>query len=150
MQFEYFFMQTCERIKSERKRLGYSQTEFADIAHATRGTVSNWESGVGSPDVVALGALANVGLDVLYVVTGDRSFEPPKKLTSEEETMLEYFSQADKEARKAALRALLVAASSVAGRAAKEAAPPGSRIQTISAPVSGVVAGGRVVIKNNK
>lgn len=100
-------MQISERIKSERKRLGYNQTEFAEIAHATRGTASNWETGTGSPDAQALAALAAVGLDVLYVVTGQRSFEPPPRLSSEEETMLDYFKDAPKAARRAALAALL-------------------------------------------
>jgi transcriptional regulator with XRE-family HTH domain len=102
-------MQVSERIKSERKRLGYSQTELAEIAHATRGTVANWEGGAGSPDADALAAMANVGLDVLYVVTGDHSFVPPRKLSSEEETMLGYFKEASPAARKAALRELLSA-----------------------------------------
>lgn len=55
-------------------------------------------------------ALANAGADVRYILTGKRDFEPPPKLTAEEETMLDYFKQATKEARKAALRALLSAA----------------------------------------
>lgn len=100
-------MQISERIKSERKRLGYSQTDMAEIAEASRGTVANWENGIGGPDANALSSMARVGVDVLYVITGDRSFEPPRKLTSEEETMLVYFKEASPAARKAALRELL-------------------------------------------
>ncbi len=100
-------MNLCERLKEERERLGFSQTAFAAVADASKHAQINWEKGIASPNAIALAAWADAGLDVLYVVTGDRSFVPPKKLTSEEETMLEYFSQADKEARKAALRALL-------------------------------------------
>lgn len=136
-------MQIYERIKSERKRLGYNQTEFAEIAHATRGTASNWETGTGSPDAKALAALAAVGLDVLYVVTGQRSFVPPPKLSAEEETMLDYFKQAPKEARKAALRALL------------STEPEGGVRQTVNTTVGGKVTGGNIsvrghTIKNNK
>ncbi|MCB8748347.1 helix-turn-helix domain-containing protein [Rhodoferax sp. U2-2l] len=102
-------MQISERIKSERKRLGYSQTDMAEIAEASRGTVANWENGIGGPDANALSAMARVGVDVLYVITGDRSFEPPRKLTSEEETMLGYFKEASPAARRAAVRELLSA-----------------------------------------
>ncbi len=100
-------MQLHERIKSERKRLGYNQTEFAQIANATRGTASNWETGTGSPDAQALAALAAVGVDVLYVVTGERDFVPPPSLTAEEQTLLDYFRDASKEVRRAALGALI-------------------------------------------
>lgn len=102
-------MHIFERLKSERERLGYSQSEFAEIADATRKTVFNWESGSGTPGADVLAAWANVGLDVLYVVTGDRSFVPPRKLTSEEETMLGYFKEASPAARRAAVRELLSA-----------------------------------------
>lgn len=102
-------MHIAERLKSERERLGYSQSEFAGIADATRKTVFNWESGSGSPSADVLAVWANVGLDVLYVITGDRSFVPPKKLSSEEETMLDYFKEASPAARKAAVRELLSA-----------------------------------------
>ena len=136
-------MQIDERIKSERKRLGFNQTEFAEIAHATRGTASNWETGTGSPDAKALAALAVVGLDVLYVVTGQRSFVPPPKLSAEEETMLELFKDAPKLARRAAMAALL---GSVAGNAS------GGTHQSsgIGAVHMGQVTGVGVQAKKNK
>lgn len=66
-------MHSSERLKEERERLGYSQTEFAGIVGATRKTLFNWESGSGGPNAEALSAWAKVGLDVLYVVTGSRA-----------------------------------------------------------------------------
>lgn len=133
-------MNLFERLKEERERLGYSQTAFASLVESSKHAQINWEKGVASPNATALAAWAGVGLDVLYVVTGDRSFVPPKKLTSEEETMLEYFREASPQARKAAVRELLSAAQSKA--------PPGSRSQTINAPVVGNVTGGSVSISN--
>ena len=59
-----------ERLKEERARLGLSQPALGEIAGATKWTVINWEKGDSSPDAVQLGALAEKGLDVLYVVTG--------------------------------------------------------------------------------
>ena len=109
-------MQIADRLKSERKRLGLSQTAFAVAADAVRGTSYNWEKGIGFPTADALAAWANVGLDVLYVVTGSRSFVPPPQLTSEEQTLLDYYREASREARKAGLRALLSAGESKASQ----------------------------------
>lgn len=61
------------RLKEERERLGFSQTKFAAIADASKHAQINWEKGAASPNAAALAAWASVGLDVLYVVTGERS-----------------------------------------------------------------------------
>lgn len=70
-------MHTSSRLKEERERLGYNQTDFATLAHATRKTLFNWESGAGSPSADALNAWVAVGLDVLYVVTGQHAAAKP-------------------------------------------------------------------------
>lgn len=105
-------MSLHDRLKEERERLGYSQTNFAALADASKHAQINWEKGVASPNAAALAEWAAVGLDVLYVVTGQRDFVPPKALSAEEQTMLDYFRDASKEVRRAALGALLGAASS--------------------------------------
>jgi transcriptional regulator with XRE-family HTH domain len=66
-------MHSGDRIKRERERLNYNQTDFAAVAGTTRKTLFNWESGIGGPNPEALGALAAIGLDVLYVVMGQLS-----------------------------------------------------------------------------
>ena len=66
-------MHTGERIKEERERLGLSQADFAALADSTRKTLFNWESGAATPNATVLAAWAAHGLDVLYVVTGQRS-----------------------------------------------------------------------------
>ena len=61
------------RLAEERARLGWSQDELASIADVTRRSVSSWEKGDGpSPNAEALAALHGAGMDVLYVVTGNR------------------------------------------------------------------------------
>ncbi|OWJ91096.1 hypothetical protein B6S59_25325 [Pseudomonas sp. A46] len=62
-----------ERLKEERQRLKLTQPELAEAAGAKKRTVIDWEKGVSSPTAVQLEALALVGLDVLFVVTGSRS-----------------------------------------------------------------------------
>ncbi len=67
-------MDLFERLKSERERLGYSQTAFAALAKASKHAQINWEKGIASPNAAALAAWSAVGLDVLYVVTGVQSW----------------------------------------------------------------------------
>lgn len=62
-----------ERLKEERQRLKLTQPELAEAAGAKKRTVIDWEKGVSSPTAIQLEALALKGLDVLYVVTGQRS-----------------------------------------------------------------------------
>jgi len=60
------------RLKEERERLGLSQPAFADLAGASKGSQIAWEKGVASPNAVALASFAKAGVDLLYVVTGER------------------------------------------------------------------------------
>lgn len=125
-------MHAGERIKEERERLGFNQTDFAALSQSTRKALFNWESGIASPNAAALAAWAAVGLDVLYVVTGQRAggVKPAPTLTAEEETMLGYFRDASKEVRRAALGALLGAsvpvASHVGGTHSQHSSGPGA------------------------
>lgn len=102
-------MNLSNRLKEERERLGFSQTAFAALAGASKHAQINWEKGAASPNAAALEAWAGDGLDVLYVVTGQRAggVKPAPTLTAEEETLLAYFRDASKEVRRAALGALL-------------------------------------------
>ena len=59
-----------ERLKEERERLGFSQTEFAAVAGASKNSQYNYEKGERSPDAAYLAAVAEKGVDILYVVTG--------------------------------------------------------------------------------
>lgn len=61
-----------DRLKEERERLGFNQTEFAAVAGASKNSQYNYEKGDRSPDAVYLAAVAQKGVDVLYVVTGER------------------------------------------------------------------------------
>ena len=79
------------RLKEERSRLGYSQTDFGALAGIGKTTQINYEKGSGSPDANYLAAVAKVGLDVLYVVTGQRSHAPADGLSLTEQEVLEHF-----------------------------------------------------------
>lgn len=74
-----------ERIKEERGRLGLTQPEFAEVAGAKKRTLIDWEKGVSSPTAVQLSALATIGADVQYILTGNRS---SAALTPDEQALL--------------------------------------------------------------
>lgn len=86
-------MNLNERIKEERERLGYSQTAFAALAEASKHSQINWEKGTGTPTAAVLAAWAAHGLDVLYVVTGQRAGGTPSvpALDAAEQVLLDSY-----------------------------------------------------------
>ena len=77
-----------ERLSDERKRLGYNQSDFSALAGITRKTLFGYESGERAPDALALAAWAKSGLEVLYVVTGQRQGVPAPAPAQEQEAPL--------------------------------------------------------------
>ena len=99
-------MNLHERLKEERERIGLSQTAFAALAGASKHAQINWEKGAASPNAAALAAWADAGLDVLYVVTGQRSqpVPPAQELPRQEQEWLALYRNSSEEVR-AALKA---------------------------------------------
>ena len=85
-------MSVADRFKSERERLALTQPRVAELTGVGKTTVINWEKALSSPTAVQLSALAEVGLDVLYVITGQRaggaSAPPPPRAVSEGDRIL--------------------------------------------------------------
>ena len=81
-----------DRLRQERERLGLTQPAFADAAGGKKRTLIDWEKGVSSPTAVQLAALAGIGVDVLYILTGQRaggaSAPPPPRAVSEGDRIL--------------------------------------------------------------
>lgn len=48
------------RIKLERERLGYNQTQFAGKLNVANNTLNNYEKGVRTPDIAMLGKMADL------------------------------------------------------------------------------------------
>jgi len=115
-----------ERLKSERERLGLTQPEFAEAAGAKKRTLIDWEKGVSSPTAVQLAALATIGADVLYVLTGQRSQPAPPAagLPPRVRALVANYEATDEEGRRHIERAAdLEAQSAATGR--KKAARSG-------------------------
>jgi transcriptional regulator with XRE-family HTH domain len=58
------------RLRQERKRLGLSQREIGQLGGVAANAQGKYESGERVPKADYLAALANIGVDVLYILTG--------------------------------------------------------------------------------
>lgn len=62
----------CDRLKEERKRLRLSQAEAASRSGVQRETWSRYEGGVMQPGTDVWVALALMGADLHYILSGER------------------------------------------------------------------------------
>lgn len=93
------FVGIGDRLKEERERLGLNQTDFAALAGASKNTQYNYEKGERSPDANYLSAAAAQGVDVLYVVTGERKAPEPGSLSADEAQLVERYRLMTPEAK---------------------------------------------------
>ncbi|MCO5356556.1 helix-turn-helix domain-containing protein [Acidovorax kalamii] len=114
-----FVPSISDRLTEGRKALGLSQQALADHVGISARSQRNYESGERSPDADYLAALVGLGMDVVYILTGQHTngADSGQALTAEEETLLTYFRDASKEVRRAALGALLGASTPMANQA---------------------------------
>ena len=103
-----------DRLKEERVRLGLSQTALAEIGEVVRKAQQNYESGLRTPNGDYFAKVAQVGVDVSYVITGIRS-STPEPLKPDEAELLDDYRQASPEAKRA-LRASGAALANPAGK----------------------------------
>lgn len=95
------------RLREARKTLGMGQAELAARAGVSREQWGLYERGLSVPGCQVMALAAGAGVDVRYVVTGARDYDPPPALTVEEQVLLGYFRSASPPVRKAALGALV-------------------------------------------
>lgn len=82
-----------ERLVKERSRLGLSQTAFGELASVTKLTQFNYEKGNRNPDASYLIAVSEAGVDVNYLLTGERAVTQAK-LKEEINAELRYLADA--------------------------------------------------------
>jgi transcriptional regulator with XRE-family HTH domain len=89
------------RLKEERERLGFTQPDFAGLAGTTKKTVIDYEKGKTSPKASFLEAIARVGADVSYIITGIKSVIAEKQagyaFTPDKADLLDYFEHCSEE-----------------------------------------------------
>ena len=85
--------QRGDRIRIERSRLGLSQSEFASLINKQKMAVFRYEKGervMGQDD---LEALNKAGVDVYYLITGERS--QPDLLSDEAKELLKLWDNVE-------------------------------------------------------
>ncbi|KUZ46036.1 helix-turn-helix domain-containing protein [Burkholderia territorii] len=96
-----------QRLKEERQRLGMNQTAFAALGGVSKDAQLNYENGSRRPDAAYLELVASHGVDVLYVLTGQRN---SSDLSADEAEVLRRYREAPEVVRAAALAALAAGA----------------------------------------
>ncbi|MGV3581889.1 MAG: helix-turn-helix domain-containing protein [Methylophilus sp.] len=62
-----------ERLRIERERLKLNQTQFGEAGGVKKNAQIKYEKGERSPDASYLELLSSIGVDVLFVITGQRN-----------------------------------------------------------------------------
>lgn len=91
------------RLREERERLGMAQPAFAAQGGVQKRAQINYESDGRQPDAAYLAAVATIGVDVQYVVTGVHS---SAALAADEQELLALFRAAPLAVKAAAIGAL--------------------------------------------
>jgi transcriptional regulator with XRE-family HTH domain len=129
-----------QRLAEERVGLKLSQDEFAKAVGKSRRAVAAWEAGEQSPDALVLAQAADVGVDVLFVVTGRRG----GLLSEPQQLLVSYTSGMDTLAVNAAVNAIRGFAAYATDKPELLATPPhtdtplpdyGGAVMTFNAPV---------------
>lgn len=126
-------MSIAARIKEERERLGFSQSQFGAFVEVSKKTQIRWEQEEGAfPDAAQLSVWGGLGLDMLYVLTGERSNAATSAhLPPDEQLLLEAYRGMAAPARKSLLAELLTAGTQ------KKASRPKPTEETASVKVRG-------------
>ena len=132
------------RLKEQRERFGWSQSEMAEIADVSKRSVASWEAGESMPGADAMARLAGKGMDLLYVVQGQPTPVLAESLSADERALVHNYQRAD-----ALGRSLVDGVAALASGGARTASGSGSVVhiggnvgqsvageQTITAPVS--------------
>lgn len=61
-----------KRLKEERERIGFTQSQLGDIANKGKTTVISWERGSAFPNADFLQIAAQYGIDTNYIITGQK------------------------------------------------------------------------------
>lgn len=116
-----------DRLKEERARLGLSQEAVAAAADHGRAAQLRYEKGERAPDTDYLAAIAGLGIDVGYVVTGEAS-----SLQPDEAELLRKYRAATADFRTAALAVLGAASAPKAAAQQSNSAPKRTETSPIS------------------
>jgi len=100
--------QVGARLRDERKRIDRSQAELGAVGGVNRDSQAAYETGKRSPPSEYLLAVGEVGIDIVYVLTGEKRREGLSPFASEFAGLAPYLNDDDQ-------AALLQLARSLAG-----------------------------------
>lgn len=121
-----------DRLRAERKRTSLSQRAFGERGGVTEKTQVLYEKGERVPDAAYLAQVAANGVDVLYVLTGQRN---TSTLSPEESDLVGRYREAPEAVRVAALAALTAGTASTKYQQNFEGANIGQQVSgDVSAP----------------
>lgn len=103
-------MNIGQRLREERERLDLSQERFAAVGGVQKRAQINYEAGERSPDAKYLENISVLGVNLVYVLTGQRKEAATPAITADEMQLVMYYREAQPAVRKAAVAALLSAA----------------------------------------
>lgn len=85
------------RLRQERERLSLSQRAFGEIGGVEANAQGKYESGERTPKGDYLAAVAEIGVDVLYVLLGRKTPQFATSLTDSEEAVINCYRSLQKE-----------------------------------------------------
>lgn len=100
-----------DRLREERERLGLSQEKFGAAGGVQKRAQINYENGERKPDAEYLELVAKLGVDVVYLVTGERD---PAALDTSERLLLDRYRACPDAARQHLLQTAVLLASGLA------------------------------------
>ncbi|MBD9478533.1 helix-turn-helix transcriptional regulator [Pseudoxanthomonas sp. PXM02] len=98
-------MELGKRLKEERQRLGLTQQAMAEACDSSKRAQLNYESGDQVPGGMYLAAAADLGVDVVFVLTGRSSAQA--SASAEDAALLAHFHRMKPEVRNLILEILL-------------------------------------------
>ncbi|WP_199637241.1 helix-turn-helix domain-containing protein [Serratia sp. PAMC26656] len=93
------------RLREERKKFNLNQGDFAKLADFSRNAQAMYERDETAPGARYLVRLAEIGADVLYILTGNRSASAGE-ISNEELELIQLYRSAPLVVKAAALAAL--------------------------------------------
>lgn len=82
-----------ERLKHERERLDISAAKMAEIGGVVRTVQYNYEKNVSKPDAEYLAKISEIGVDILYVITGQRTPKGDAPLGDDEARLVKNYNR---------------------------------------------------------
>jgi len=137
-------MELFERLREERDRLGFSQEKFSAAGGVLKRAQIHYEKGERMPDASYLAAIAEIGVDVVYVLTGRRDDGVPA-LGASERVLIDSYRSCPSEARQNLLQTAVLLAAGVAPPTSKK--PARSKV-TVTAD-GGYAAGRDMTLRGN-